>query len=379
MDLTLTKEQELIRDTIREFSKKHVGPMAKKIDETHEFPMEAFQQLRPLGFLGALIPPEYGGAGIDHVAYLLALEELAYGCASTAVTIGVHTSVAAHPILLLGTEEQKKRFLPPLASGEKMGAFALTEPGAGSDVAALKTTAERKGDGYIINGSKVFITNGSYADQIIVVARTSPDAHKGLTLFVVDKQTPGLEVGGREEKMGLRASDTARLSFNDMRVDADRRLGAEGSGFHAIMKVLNSSRLGIAAHALGLTRRALDESLSYAKSRKQFGAPLAQHQMIQFYLADMATRYEAGRLMVLKAAADEDRGELKPETAAMAKLLATENAEWVTNKAVQIHGGNGYIRDYVVERLMRDARIDKIYEGTSEVQRLIIGRALTRA
>jgi butyryl-CoA dehydrogenase len=378
MDLTLTKEQELIRDTIREFSKKHVGPNAKRLDEEHEFPMEAFQKLRPLGFLGALIPPEYGGAGIDHVAYLLALEELAYGCASTAVTIGVHTSVAAHPILLLGSEEQKQRFLPPLASGEKLGAFALTEPGAGSDVAALSTRAERTGDHYIINGSKLFITNGSYADQIIVVARTSNDAHKGLTLFVVDKDTPGFEVGGREEKMGLRASDTARLSFTDMKVGVDRRLGEEGAGFHAIMTVLNSSRLGIAAHAVGLARRALDESIGYAKSRKQFGAPLAQHQMIQFYLADMATRIDAAQLLLLKAAGDEDRGELRPETASMAKLLATEVAEWATNKAVQIHGGNGYIRDYVVERLMRDARIDKIYEGTSEIQRLIIGRSLTR-
>jgi butyryl-CoA dehydrogenase len=378
MDLSLTKEQELVRDTIREFSKKVVGPLAKKLDETHEFPMEAFQKLRPLGFLGALIPPEYGGVGIDHVTYLLSLEELAYGCASTAVTIGVHTSVAAHPILLLGSEEQKKRFLPPLASGEKIGAFALTEPGAGSDVAGLQTKAVRDGDDYVINGSKVFITNGSYAHQIIVVARTSSDKHKGLTLFVVDKDTPGLEVGGREEKMGLRASDTARLSFNDMRVGADRRLGEEGSGFRALMTILNSSRLGIAAHGLGIARRALDESISYAKSRKQFGVPLAQHQIIQFYLADVATRLEAARLLVLKAASDEDRGELKPETASMAKLLATELAEYATHKAVQIHGGNGYIRDYVVERLLRDARIDKIYEGTSEIQRLIIGRALTK-
>lgn len=379
MQLALTKEQELIRDTIREFSKQHVGPAAKRLDETHEFPMEAFQKLRPLGFLGALIPPEYGGAGIDHVAYVLALEELAYGCASTAVTIGVHTSVAMHPILLLGSEEQKKRFLPPLASGEKLGAFAITEPGAGSDLAGIQTKAERRGDEYVINGSKVFITNGSYADQLIIGTRTSSDAHKGLTLFVVDKETPGFEVGGREEKMGLRASDTARLSFNDMHVGIDRRLGAEGSGFHGLMTVLNHSRLGIAAHAIGLTRRALDESVNYAKSRKQFGVPLAQHQAIQFYLADMATRLEAARLLVLKAATDIDRGELRPETAAMAKLIASEVAEWATNKAVQIHGGNGYIRDYVVERLMRDARIDTIYEGTSEVQRLIIGRALTGA
>lgn len=379
MDLSLTKEQELVRDTMREFSKKHVGPIAKRIDENHEFPMEVFEKLKPLGFLGALIPPEYGGAGLDHVSYLLGLEELAYGCASTAVSVGVHTSVAAHPIVLLGTEEQKKRFLPPLASGAKIGAFAITEPGAGSDLAGIQTKAERKGRDYVVNGSKVFITNGSYAGQLIVAARTSKDPHHGITLFVVDRDTPGFDVGGREDKMGLRASDTARLSFTDMRVPADRRLGAEGSGFHALMKVLNSSRLGISAHALGLTRRALDESLAYAKSRKQFGVPIAQHQAIQFYLADMATRLDAARLLVLRAASDEDRGELRPEAASMAKLLASEVAEWATNKAVQIHGGNGYIRDYVVERLFRDARVDKIYEGTSEIQRLIIGRALTRA
>ncbi|HLE48090.1 MAG TPA: acyl-CoA dehydrogenase family protein [Candidatus Thermoplasmatota archaeon] len=379
MDFNLTKEQELIRDTMRAFSKKHVAPIAKRLDEEHEFPHEVFEKLKPLGFLGARIPPEYGGAGIDKVAYLLGLEELAYACASTSVTIGVHTSVAAEPILIAGTDEQKKRFLPPLASGEKVGCFALTEPGAGSDVAALATTAKRDGRSYILNGAKVFITNGSHAGQYIVAARTSPDAHRGISLFVVDRNTPGLEIGGSEEKLGLRGSDTARLSFVDMRVDADRLLGKEGDGFKILMEVLNGSRLGIAAQALGITRRALDESISYAKSRKQFGKPLAQHQIIQFYIANMATRLEAARLLTLKAATDEDRGELKPETASMAKVVASDLAEWATIKAVQIHGGNGYIRDYVVERLMRDARITQIYEGTNEIQRLIIGRALTKS
>lgn len=379
MDFSLTKEQELIRDTMRAFSKKHVGPRAKRVDEEHEFPREAFDALKPLGFLGARIPQEYGGAGIDKVAYLLGLEELAYACASTSVTVGVHTSVAAEPILIAGSDEQKQRFLPPLASGEKIGCFALTEPGAGSDLTAIATSAKRSGSDYVLNGAKVFITNGSHAGQYVVTARTSPDPHRGLSLFVVDRDTPGLDVGGAEEKLGLRGSDTARLSFVDMRVAADRRLGNEGDGFKVLMQVLNGSRLGIAAQAVGITRRALDESVAYAKSRKQFGVALAHHQMIQFYIADMATRLEAARLLTLRAAADEDRAELKPEVASMAKTLASDLAEWATNKAVQIHGGNGYIRDYVVERLMRDARITKIYEGTNEIQRLIIGRALTRA
>lgn len=378
MDLSLSKEQELIRDTIRSFSKKTLGPLAAEIDRAGRFPQEAIEGLKPLGFLGALIPPEYGGAGIDTVAYLLGLEEIAYACASTSVTVGVHTSVAAEPIVAYGTEDQKREFLPPLASGGKLGAFALTEPGGGSDVAGLKTRAEKHGNHYLLNGEKVFITNGSHAGQYVVTARTGPDPHRGLSVFVVDRKTAGLQVGGHEEKMGLRGSDTARLSFVDMKVEKDRLLGTEGSGFKILMETLNRSRLGIAAQALGIGRRALDESLSYAKTRKQFGVPLAQHQAIQFYLADMAVKLDASRLLTYEAAGAVDRGELKPEQAARAKLLSSESAEWVCHKALQIHGGNGYTRDYVVERLLRDARVTKIYEGTSEIQKLIIGRALTR-
>lgn len=376
MELSLTKEQELIRDTMRAFAKKHVAPIAARLDAEHEFPFEAFEKLKPLGFLGALIPPEYGGAGIDKVSYCLALEELSYACASTSVSVAVHTSVAVTPIVRHGSEEQKKRFLPPLARGEKIGAFAITEPAAGSDIAGLQTRAERKGQNYVVNGEKVFTTNGSHAGHYILAARTGPDPHRGVSIFAVDRDTPGLEVGGPEEKMGLRGSDTARLSFTDMPVEDDRRIGKEGEGFHILMETLNSSRLAIAAQSCGITRRALDESLAYAKQRKQFGVPIAQHQIIQFYLAEMATQLDAARLMTYKAAGDEDRGELKPELASMAKVLASETCEAACHKAVQIHGGNGYIRDYVVERLLRDARVTEIYEGTSEIQRLIIGRAL---
>jgi butyryl-CoA dehydrogenase len=379
LQLSFTKEQELIRDTLRAFSKKEIGPVAAAMDREHRFPSEILEKLKPLGFLGALIPPEYGGAGIDKVAYCLGLEEIAYGCASTSVTVAVHTSVATSPILGAATSDQKQEFLPPLASGDKLGAFAVTEPGAGSDLAGLQTSARREGNDYVVDGSKVFITNGTYAGQYIVAARTGKDPHKGLSLFVVDRKTDGLQIGGHEEKMGLNASDTARLSFEGMHVHKDRMLGKEGDGFKILVSTLNASRLGIGSQALGIARRALDESLHYAKQRKQFGVPLAQHQMIQFYLADMATKIDAATLMLYNAAHQEDRGTLSRELAAMTKVFSSEVADFVTHKAVQIHGGNGYIKDYVVERLLRDARVTRIYEGTSEIQRGIIGKALTRA
>ena len=379
MDLSLTPEQELIRNTVREFSKKEVGPRAAEWDRAQRTPLDVVRKLGPLGLLGALIPPEHGGAGLDKVSYLLALEELAYGDAGFSVGVAVHTSVAALPIVWFGTEEQKKRFLPPLASGERLGAFAVTEAQAGSDVSGIQTRAERKGDAYVLNGSKVFITNGSHADQVIVAARTKDgDPHDSISLFVVERKTSGYEVGGHEEKLGLRSSDTARISFTDMRVPAANRLGEDGAGFRSLMRVLNSSRLAIAAQSLGIARRAMDEAIKYAKERKAFGSSLSKHQAIQFMIADMATQIEAARLMTMRAAASEDRGELRPEEASMAKLLASEMAVLVAEKAVQIHGGNGYIKDYAVERLMRDAPITRIYEGTSEMQKLIVARALAR-
>jgi butyryl-CoA dehydrogenase len=382
MDLEYTPEQRLIRDTIREFSKKVVGPLAERVDRESHFPEEALEGLAPLGFLGALIPPEYGGAGIDKVSYCLGLEELAYGCASTAVTVAVHTSVAVMPIVKSGTAEQKDKFLPPLAKGKRLGAFAITEAGAGSDVAGLATTAVRDGDGWTLNGSKVFITNGSKADQILVAAKTDAKAqraHDAMGLFVVEKGTKGLGVGGTEHKLGLRGSDTARLTFDDCHVPSLNLIGEADSGFKTLMRVLNSSRLAISAQAIGIARRALDESIDYAKNRKQFGVPIGKHQSIAFRLADMATRIEAARLMTMRGAVEEDAGRLRPEHASMAKVLASETASWAANQAVQIHGGNGYLRDYVVERLMRDARVTEIYEGTSEIQRTIIGRALAKA
>lgn len=379
MDLTLTKEQELIRDTIRAFAVQHVEPHAAEWDRTGTTPVSTIKALGPLGFLGALIPPEYGGAGLDKTSYLLGLEELAYADPGFSVGAAVHSSVAATPIVWYGSDEQKRRFLPRLASGEAFGAFAITEPSAGSDVNSIATTAVRDGDAYVLNGSKQFITNGSHADLVIVAAKTDPRGdHRGMSLFVVEANHPGFERGGHEEKLGLRSSDTARVSFRDLRVPVANRLGPEGEGFPQLMRILNSSRLGIAAQSLGMARRAMDESIKYAKERVQFGVPLAKHQAIQFWIADMATRIDAARLLTYKAAADEDRGELRPETASMAKLFASRLATWATVKAVQIHGGNGYIKDYTVERLMRDAPITEIYEGTSEVQHLIIGRALNQ-
>lgn len=379
MDLSFSPEQLLVQQTMREFSKKSVGPRARGWDEKREFPLETFRELGPLGFLGALIPPEYGGAGLDEVSYLLALEELAYGDPGFSVGIAVHTSVAAVPIVRAGTEEQKTRFLPDLASGRKIGAFAVTEPQSGSDAASIQTKATRRGDEYVLEGEKVFITNGSHAGQVVVAARTGPKPGKeGISLFVVDAKTPGFEVGGHEEKMGLHSSDTARLNFREMHVGADRRLGGEGEAFPILMRTLASSRLGISAQCLGIIRRALDESISYAKERKTFGQPLGRHQAVANMISDMATRLEAAKLMTYRAAADAQRGELRTEHASMAKLLAAETAVWAAETAVQIHGGNGYLKDFVVERLMRDAPVTRIYEGTSEVQKLIIGRALAK-
>lgn len=380
MDLSLTPEQELIRDTLRRFAQEHVLPHAAEWDRTAAFPVPTLRQLGPLGYLGALVPPEYGGAGLDPTSYLLGLEELAYADAGFSVGAAVHVSVATLPIVWFGTDDQKKRFLPPLARGERLGAFAVTEPEAGSDVASLSTRAERRGRDYVLNGSKQFITNGSFADQVIVAARTKPQAgHDALSLFVVEADAPGFERGGHEEKLGLRSSDTGRLTFRDLHVPAENRLGDEGDGFRQLMRVLNSSRLSISAQSLAIGRRALDECLTYAKDRKQFGVPIGKHQAIQFLLADMATRLEAARLLTYRAASDEAEGRLRPEVASMAKLLASRTATWIAVKAVQVHGGNGYIKEYVVERLMRDAPVTEIYEGTSEVQRLIIGRSLLRA
>jgi alkylation response protein AidB-like acyl-CoA dehydrogenase len=368
---------DLSQQTVRQLARGAIQERAARLDRESAFPSEAMQELAALGMLGPAIPERFGGAEVSKVAYHLMLEELAWACASTSVTWAVHTSVAATPIVQWGSESVQEEFLPKLASGAWLGCFALTEPGAGSDVASLQTTAARDGDEYVINGSKVFITNGNHAGSAIVAAKTDPDAgHKGLSLFAVRTDTPGFGKDGAEEKLGLHGSDTARLSFTDMRVPAQNLLGKPGDGFKQLMQTLNGSRIGIAAQAVGIAQRAFDEAVGYAKERVQFGVPIARHQAIQFKLADMDTRIEAARLLYLKAAAAYDADTLQPAMSSRAKLLASETAGWVTQQAVQVHGGNGYVMDYAVERLMRDAKVTEIYEGTSEVQRMLIARNL---
>ncbi len=377
MDFALTDEEQLIQKTVREFARSAVAERAEALDKEGGFPHETLGELAALGMLGPTIPEQYGGTPISKVAYNALLEELAWACASTSVTVAVHTSVAASPIVQFGNETTKERFLPRLASGEWLGCFALTEPGAGSDVAALQTRAVRDGDEYVLNGDKVFITNGNHAGSAIVAAKTDPDAgHRGISLFAVECDASGYRKDGAEEKMGLHGSDTARISFHDLRVPAENLLGNEGDGFKQLMATLNGSRISIGAQAVGIAQRAFDESVAYAKERQQFGKPIAANQAIQWKLADMDTRIEASRLLVQKASACQDAGTLTPAMGSRAKLFASETATWATIEAVQIHGGNGYTTDYPVERLMRDAKITEIYEGTSEIQRLVLAKQL---
>ncbi len=377
MDFSLSDEERLIQQTVREFARGAVAERAERLDRTGEFPHDTLKELAALGMLGPTIPEQYGGTPISKVAYNLILEELAWACASTSVTAAVHTSVAASPIVNWGSQEIKQRFLPKLASGEWIGCFALTEPGAGSDVAALATTAQKDGDEYVLNGSKVYITNGNHAGSAIVAAKTDPAAgHRGISLFAVETAWDGFNKDGAEEKMGLHGSDTARLSFSDLRVPAENLLGQPGDGFKQLMETLNGSRLSIGAQAVGIAQRAFDEAREYAKQRVQFGVPIAQHQAIQFKLADMDTRIEAARLLYMKGAKMLDDGKLTPEMGSRAKLFASEMCTWATIQAVQIHGGNGYVTDYPVERLMRDAKVTEIYEGTSEIQRMVIAKRL---
>ncbi len=375
MNFGLSDEEQLIQKTVREFARGAVAARAEALDKEGGFPTETLSELAALGMLGPTIPEEFGGAKITKVAFNSMLEELAWACASTSVTVAVHTSVAATPIVQWGSDAVKQRFLPKLASGEWIGCFALTEPGAGSDVAALATTAVRDGDEYVINGDKVFITNGNHAGSAIVAAKTDTSAgHRGISLFAVETSTPGFNKDGAEEKLGLHGSDTARISFTDMRVPADNLLGKEGDGFKQLMETLNGSRISIGAQAVGIAQRAFDEAKAYAQERVQFGKPIAANQAIQWKLADMDVAIEAARLLYMKAAAAQDAGQLTPEMGSRAKLFASETASWVTNQAVQIHGGNGYTTDYVVERLMRDAKVTEIYEGTSEIQRMVIAK-----
>jgi alkylation response protein AidB-like acyl-CoA dehydrogenase len=377
MDLNLTEEQKLIQEKAREFARKELEPIASKLDELGKPPIEQFRKLGELGFLGFMVPEEYGGSKTDTVSYVLVIEELSRACASTGIMVAIQNSLVCQPIALFGTEEQKRRYLPGLASGKAIGAFALTEPEAGSDAASIRTRAVRDGDYYVISGLKHFITNGSIADVVIVFATVDPSLrHKGITAFIVEKGTPGFRPGRDENKMGIRATNTSELIFEECRVPASNRLGQEGEGFKIALMMLDSGRIGVAAQAVGIARRAYEEALKYAKSRQQFGQPIAQFQAIQWMLVDMATRIEAARLLTIKAALKKDAGERYTKEAAMAKLFASETAVWVTDRAIQIHGGYGYMKEYVVERLYRDAKITEIYEGTNEIQRLVIANQI---
>jgi butyryl-CoA dehydrogenase len=373
LDLGLTEEQLLLQRTVREFADSEVKPLAKELDETGHFPRETFRKAAELGLTGVTVPEQYGGAGMDHVAYSIVIEEISRACASTGVILSVQNSLYCDPVLRFGTEEQKKKFLAPFARGEKIGCYALTEPQAGSNAAALRTKAVLKGDKYVINGTKAWITNGGAADAAIVYTNTHPEkGEKGITALVVEKGTPGFAVGKEEKKLGINATACCELSFTDCEVPATNRIGAEGEGYKVALSTLDGGRIGIAAQATGIAQGAFDAALAYAQQRQAFGHPIADFQAIQFMLADMATEIDAARLLVRKAAWKEETGARFSMEAAIAKLCASEMATRVTHKAIQIHGGNGYSREYPVERNYRDARITEIYEGTSEIQRLVI-------
>ncbi len=388
MDFTLSKKHEMARQLFKDFAETEVKPLAQEVDETEHFPMDTVKKMGKYGFMGIPVPKEYGGQGCDILTYVMCVEELSKVCATTGVVVSAHTSLCADPILTYGTEEQKKKYLPDLASGKKIGAFGLTEPGAGTDAQGVQTKAVLDGDEWVLNGSKCFITNGEVADIYIVIAYTDVVEKRGrkvksFSAFIVEKGTPGFSFGTKEKKMGIRGSSTYELIFQDCRIPKDALLGAQGKGFPIAMHTLDGGRIGIASQALGIAEGALERTIEYIKERKQFGRTIAQQQNTQFQLADMATKVEAARHLVYKAAmkkqefAEGAKVSYSVE-AAMAKLYATEVAMEVTTKAVQLHGGYGYIREYDVERMMRDAKITEIYEGTSEVQRMVISGSLLK-
>ena len=388
MDFTLSKEHEMARALFREFAEKEVKPLAIEVDETEVFPRETVEKMAKAGFMGIPVPKEYGGQGCDILTYAMCVEELAKVCGTTAVIVSAHTSLCCDPILTFGTEDQKKKYLPDLASGKKIGAFGLTEPGAGTDAQGQQTKAVLDGDEWVLNGSKIFITNGKEADVYVIFAITGMVEKRGrmtkeISAFIVEKGTPGFSFGTKEKKMGIRGSSTYELIFTDCRIPKENMLGAQGKGFGIAMHTLDGGRIGIAAQALGLAEGALETTINYVKERKQFGRSIAQFQNTQFQLADMATKVEAAKLLVYKAAMKKAQYQQDHKTsysveAAMAKLCAAEVAMEVTTKCVQLHGGYGYIKEYDVERMMRDAKITEIYEGTSEVQRMVISANLLK-
>ena len=377
MRLELTDEQQMVQGLAREFAEQEVKPVAAECDREARFPHATVKRMGELGLLGIAVPEALGGGGADFLSYVLALEEVAVACASHAVVMSVNNSLVCAPIVTAGTPAQHERFLAPLASGRALGCFALTEPQAGSDARNLTTLARREGDDYVLDGRKVFVTSGRESTVALVFAQTDPaKAHRGISAFLVEKGTPGFLIPKVEDKLGLRASDTAEFVFEGCRVPVANRLGAEGGGFKLAMAALDGGRIGIAAQAVGIGRAALEASVRYARERQSFGVPIGQHQMIQWMLADMATGVDAARLLTWRAAVLKDRGKPYGTAASMAKLFASETAMRVATDAIQIHGGYGYIKDYPVERFFRDAKITQIYEGTSQIQRLVVARSL---
>jgi len=377
MNFELTEEQKMVRETIRDFAETEIKPGVRERDEKAEFPTEAIKKLGELGFMGMQVPEQYGGTEMDALSYVITLEEVARVDASTCVIMSVNNSLFSNPILQFGSEFLKNKYLPLTSSGEKLGAYSLSEPQSGSDAKAMLTTATRDGDSYILNGVKNWVTSGISSDYVVVFAKTDKDAgHRGISAFVVEKGLPGFTTGKKEDKLGIRGSDTCELIFENCRIPAENLIGEEGQGFKIALATLDVGRIGIASQALGIAQGALEQATQYARERHQFGKPIGMFQGVGFKLADMATRVDAARLLVYRAAWLKDQGKTIGEKASMAKMFASDTAMYVTTEAVQIHGGYGYIREFGVERMMRDAKITQIYEGTNEIQRLVISRHL---
>ncbi len=379
MDFELTEEQRMVKEATSDFAKNTLLPQAQEFDEKEEIPKEIYKQLAQLGYLGMLLPEEYGGSNLDFVSYICAMEEFAKACAALEIALSVHNSLVCDAILSFGTEEQKKKYLPLLARGDKIGAYSLTEPGSGTDAGSLRTTALLQNDHYLVNGTKTFVTNGGIADLFVVFVLTEPELKsKGISCLLVERGTEGFTIGAKEKKMGIKGSDTRELSFVDCKIPKRNLLGEENQGFKIALSLLNSGRIGVGAQCVGIAQAAFDEALKYSKERVQFGQPICNFQAIAFKLADMATQIDAARLLVYRAAHLKSKGIRCNREASMAKLFASEVANRVVNEAVQIHGGYGYMKEYPVERYFRDARVTEIYEGTSEAQRIVISRDLLK-
>jgi alkylation response protein AidB-like acyl-CoA dehydrogenase len=377
MDVFLNKKNHAVRRSVRAFCERELMPIAKDLDLEARFPWEVVEKMGKLGYFGIQVPKEFGGAGMDAISYAIVIEEISRACAGLGLCLTVHYGVCVYPIMVFGTDEQKEKWIPPLAKGEKIGAFCLTEPNAGTDPGGIEATAIRDGDDYVVNANKVFVTNGGVADVCLIFARTNSEGgHKGISVLVAERGTPGFLVGDLEDLCGMRANPVSSIRLYDCRVPADNLIGKEGMGLHIGLKALDIGRMGIGAQALGIAQAAFDEAVRYAKERRQFGVPIAKHQAVQMMIADMATQVDAARLMVYRAALMNDQGKPLTQVAAMAKLFASETACNVTDMAVQIHGGYGYSKSYPVERYYRDARVTRIYEGTSEIQRVVISRSV---